>query len=90
MLMHEWLTLHVCRHSLQGRLVVSMSGDVRWQQEKWHIDRVKIRNRYFLLLHIRRPGQVRWLLVCHDACDERSYRALSLICYSAVNFSSSE
>jgi len=80
MLWHEWFQLRLYCQSQQGRLVVSTSGEMNWQQQKWQIERVKIRTRLLLLIRIRQHEQRRWLLVCHDACDDKNYRALSLWC----------
>ncbi|MCW8330582.1 hypothetical protein MD588_17395 [Photobacterium sp. SDRW27] len=90
MLWHEWLQLRLYCQSQQGRLIISISGEVCWQRQKWQVDRVKIRTRFLLLLRLRRPEQHRWLLVCRDACDEAAYRSLSLFCYSSVIYCSDD
>ncbi|RWX53271.1 hypothetical protein EDI28_22750 [Photobacterium chitinilyticum] len=78
----EWLQRLIDCRSQQGRLVVKLSGELQWQREQWFIDRVKIRCRFLLLWRLRYQGQRRWLLICHDACDEAAYRSLSLICHN--------
>ena len=81
MLWHEWQQRYLYCLSQQGRLVISLSGEVSWQQQLWQVEKVTIRTRYLLLLGLGDRGHRRWLLISHDACSEPAYRELSLICY---------
>ncbi|MGR5149137.1 protein YgfX [Photobacterium alginatilyticum] len=86
----EWLQRLIDCRLMQGRLVVKSSGELQWQQQPWVIEQVKIRSRFVMLWRLRHQSQRRWLLICHDACEESEYRSLSLICHYLVIDSASK
>jgi len=85
----EWLPLwqHSFRH--QGRMSITVSGQMTWQQQPWQIIQIKVITRFFILLRVKQVTRQRWLLICHDACDEKDFRTLSLLCRNA-NFHGAE
>ena len=80
----EWLQLWQRCFRQQGRMSITVSGQMTWQQQPWQIIQIKVVTRFFILLRVRRQATCqRWLLICHDACDEKGFRTLSLLCRNA-------
>ena len=68
---------------------ITVSGQMTWQQQPWQIIQIKVITRFFILLRVKQVTRQRWLLICHDACDEKDFRTLSLLCRNA-NFHGAE
>ncbi|MGF1760144.1 cell shape-determining protein [Photobacterium sagamiensis] len=85
----EWLQLWQRCFRLRGRVSITVSGQMTWQQQSWQIIEIKVITRFFILLRVRQVTHQRWLLICHDACDEKDFRTLSLLCRNA-NFHCAE
>ncbi|MFC1507745.1 protein YgfX [Pseudomonadota bacterium] len=85
----EWLQLWLRCFRQQGRMSITVSGQMIWQQQPWQIIQIKVITRFFILLRVRQVTQQHWLLICHDACDEKDFRTLSLLCRNA-NFHCAE
>ncbi|WP_318926970.1 protein YgfX [Photobacterium sp.] len=79
----EWLQLWQYSFRHQGRISITVSGQVTWQRQSWQIIQIKVITRFFILLKVKQAAQQRWLLICHDACDDKDFRTLSLLCRNA-------